>query len=82
MQREEEETSLVSRFFWHFKQTRTYDASNPAESVSIPGGSAERSAEYSALTPRHTAMHAFTHHPGQHDCVRSYTSYIKSDGLL
>ena len=27
--------------------------SNPAERVSIPGVSAERSAEYHALTPRH-----------------------------
>lgn len=44
--------------FGHFKQTRTYDASNPAERISIPSGRTECTAEYSALTPSHTAMHA------------------------
>lgn len=47
----------------HFKESRTYDASNPAERVCIPGGCVERSAEYSAHTPRNTAMHASTHSP-------------------
>lgn len=39
--------------------------SNPAERASIPGGSVERSAEFSALTPRHTAMHACVYTPPQ-----------------
>lgn len=51
----------MQKVFEHFKQTRTYNECNPAERVSTPGVNAERSAEYSALTPRHTAMHAYMH---------------------
>lgn len=45
--------------FGHFKQTRTYDASNPAERISIPRGRTESTTEHNALTPSHTAMHAW-----------------------
>lgn len=56
----------------HFKQTTTYDASNPAEHISIPGGRTECSTEYSALSPRYTVMHASTK---QHNCAYVYTAH-------
>lgn len=42
--------AISTKVFGHLQQTRTYDASNPAERVSIPGVSVECSV-VSVLTP-------------------------------